>query len=537
MRLRTAIVLIVALALLASACGDDDGADTTAATTATTEGAETTEGADTTAGADTTEAADTTGAAGEPGGTLRVTRFESFDGWVLDSAAAYASYQTHLAVFEPLLRFGADGVSLEPGLAKEWSYDPDALTMTFTLQEGARFSNGDPVTAEDVAFSLETWRAGPNFGLSWESIASVSGEGDQVVMELAFPDNTILPIMASSVSGILPKDFAGMTETDFYNEPIGAGPFQVEEWSLGGQIVLTPNEYYYDPERPYVDELILEVLADETERQILFQSGDVQINEYLSPTIAPQYDPADVYVCTIHSIEHIGLNVLGPPFDDINARMAVAYAIDYEAIDAALGDYFGLPSGILAPNIWNWVPPTKPYYRQDLAMAQELAAQSSLADGADVEMIYDAGNDLDTLVSQIIQANLAEIGVNVTLSSLETGAFLDRAFSIDADITIWNYGAIQPDMGDPMNWIMATGWLFSGYETDTLFEDFLAYAEAPDEAGMQAVVAKIQDDAIDAAAAIAVAEGSYLHAVSQDLEGFWSAPWGLYYYDTISVSG
>ena len=535
MRARKTILLFAVLALLAGACGgDDEGSDTTAGATETTAG-----GTETTAGGTETTAGatETTASPGDGGGTLVATRFESFDGWVLDSAAAYSSYQTHLAVMEPLIRFTEDGQSLAPGLAREWVYDPDALTITFTLQDGAAFSNGDPVTAEDVAFSLDVWRTGPNFGESWAAIAAVTGEGNQVVLELEFPDNTILPLMASSVSGIMPKDFAGMTEDDFYNSPIGAGPFVVEEWSLGGRIRLTPNPHYYDPERPYVDELILEVIADETERQNLFEAGQVHINEYLSPTVAPQYNEAAVYKCIVHSIEHIGLNVTRPPFDDLSARQAVAYAVDYDAIDAALGEYFGLPSGILAPNIWHWVPPTKPYFRQDLATAQELAANSSLAGGVDVEMIYDAGNELDTLVSQIVQANLAEIGVNVSLTALETGAFLDRAFSVDADITPWNYGAIQPDMGDPMVWIWATGWLFSGYETDTLFNDFLDYGAAATEADQEAIVAKIQDDAIDHAAAIAVAEGSYLHAVNTDLTGFWSAPWGLYYYDTIALGG
>ena len=69
------------------------------------------------------------------------------------------------------------------------------------------------------------------------------------------------------------------------------------------------------------------------------------------------------------NVEHIGLNVLRPPFDDPLARQAVAYALDYDAIVAGLAPYFGLPSGILAPNIRNWAPPTKPYYRQDLEKA------------------------------------------------------------------------------------------------------------------------------------------------------------------------
>ncbi len=523
MRRRTGIIVFVLMALLAGACGDStDGTEATGDTATGT----------------TQPGTDATVAPGdEGGGTLTAVRFESFDGWVLDSAAAYSSYQTHQAVIEPLMRFGADGQSIEPGLAESWDYDPDGLTITFTLHEGARFSNGDPVTAEDVAFSLGIWNAGPNFGGSWDAIVGVTGEGREIVMELAYPDNTLMAVLASSISGIMPMDFGGMTEDEYYNNPIGAGAFVVDEWSIGGRIILTPNEFYYDPERPYVDELILDVVTDETERQILFDSGEAQIIEYLSPTVAPQYDPADVYVCTVHSVEHIGLNVLRPPFDDLLVRQAVAYAIDYEAIDAALGEYFGLPSGILSPNILNWAPPSKPYFRRNLDMANDLLAQSSAAGGTSAELIYDAGNALDTLVVQIIQANLAEIGIDVSLSALETGAFLDRAFSIDADMTIWNYGAISPNISDPMIWIYATGWLFSGFETDTLFDQFLAYADAATNEDMQAIVTEIQDGAIDEAAAIAVAEGSYLHAVNQNLTGFASAPWGLYYYDTIGLGG
>ena len=229
MRIKTLIALMAVLALFATACGGDDD-------TATTEAAETTA-----AGTETTEAP------AEAGGTLVAASIESFDGWVLDSAAAYVTYQTHLAVMEPLLRFGADGQSLEPGLAQDWEYDPDALTMTFTLQDGAAFSNGEPVTAEDVAFSLEVWKSGPNFGESWTAITGVRGEGNQVIMDLEFPDNTVLPLMASSVSGVMPKDFAGMTEDEFYTNPIGAGAYTVEEWSIGGRIVLKANPNFYDP--------------------------------------------------------------------------------------------------------------------------------------------------------------------------------------------------------------------------------------------------------------------------------------------------
>jgi ABC-type transport system substrate-binding protein len=525
MRFRNAIVLVAVLAVFAAACGGD--ATTTTAEPATTQ-----------AGSDTTQAGtDTTAAPAESGGALKVSRYESFDGWVLDSASAYVSYNSHQAVMEPLLRFAADGYSIEPGLAEIWVYDPEALTITFTLYEGVEFSNGDPVTAEDVAFSLEVWNAGPNFAGSWDSIVAVTGEGREIVLELAYPDNTILPVLSGSISGIMPKDFAGMTEDDFYRNPIGAGPFMVDEWSIGGRIVLKANPNYHDPERPKVDEVIIDVVTDQVENQILFEAGEAHVVEYLPATVTSQFDPADVYVCAIHSLEHLGMNVLRPPFDDQNLRKAVAYAVDYDAVSAGLDGLFAPPSGVLSPNIYNWAPPTEPYFRRDLTMARDLLAQSAYPDGVEAELVFDSGSDMDVLIAQVLKANLAEIGITVTLSGLETGAFLDRAFSVDADMAIWNYGAISPGIHDPFIWLAATEWLFSGWETDSMWDWFFAYSEAATDEEMQAIATEVQDLSFNEAHAIGIAEGSYTHAVSQDLTGFEAAPWGLYYYDTIAIGG
>ena len=104
-------------------------------------------------------------------------------------------------------------------------------------------------------------------------------------------------------------------------------------------------------------------------------------------------------------------------------------------------------------------------------------------------------------------------------------------------MTIWNYGAISPGIHDPYIWIAATEWLFSGWETDSMWEWFFAYAEAASDEEMQAISTEIQDLSFNEAHAIGIGEGSYTHAVSQDLTGFESAPWGLFYLDTIDFGG
>jgi ABC-type transport system substrate-binding protein len=163
-------------------------------------------------------------------------------------------------------------------------------------------------------------------------------------------------------------------------------------------------------------------------------------------------------------------------------------------------------------------------------------AASTHADGSSVELIYDAANTTDALIAQIIQSDLVAVGIDVALTGLETLAFLDRAFTIDADMLIWSYGAISPDVSDPLGWIAGTGNLFTGADSTVLDAQRSTYLTTTDPAAKAVAITAIQDDAIDTAAAIALAETPTLHAASADLTGFAPAPWGLYYIDTIRSS-
>jgi peptide/nickel transport system substrate-binding protein len=514
--------LLTVIALVAAACGTTDQATTAIGETPETGAA----GATSPAGAG-------------PTGTLRVVRTESFDGWVLDSAAAYGSYQTHAAVIEGLLRPAADGQSVEPGLAESWTHDPELATWTFRIRDNARFSNGEPVTADDVVFSFGVWSSGPNFGALYGNVVGATATDEKtVVFELASSvDNGFLALISASISGVMPADFAGISEDEYYANPIGAGAFRVEDWSIGGRIVLRANEFFYGyPNRPGFEEVVIDVVADDTERAILFDAGDADLVEYVSASTASQYDDAEIRALLPSQIEHLSLNVLAPLFDDVDVRNAVARAIDYAAIvDGPFAGFATLPTGILAPNLAGWAPPSEPYYTTDVAAARTLLAGSSAPDGASVELIYDSGLAGDTLVAQIIKSNLAEIGLDVQLTGLETGAFLDRAFSLDADMMLWSYGAISPDITDPIGWFLGTGWLFTGWDTDTLGEQFSASSVAATDLDRAAVATEIQDQAFRNAQAIALAEFQVIHAVSPGLSGFESAPWGVYFYDTISA--
>lgn len=468
------------------------------------------------------------------GGPLKVFRSESFDGWVLDSAAAYSTYQTHAAVLEPLVRFAPDGKTVEPGLAESWEYDAESRTWTFALRADAKFSNGEPVTSKDVVFSFGVWSKGINFGGSFAAVGKVRAAGDRTVKFVMKAPDSILPaVLSGSIAGIMPADFGGMKKKDYYDSPIGAGPYVVKDWSGGGRIELARNPHYYAPKRPYIDEVVIKVVADDNELAILSKSGQADVVEYVSATTAGQYPKDKIKVTPTSQVSHLSLNVKAAPFNDVKVRRAVAAALDYDAVvNGPFKGYAKSPTGILAPNLANWAAPSAPYYSTDVAAAKALLSGSDAAGADPVELVYDAGIGADSLIAQIVKANLGEIGIEVKLTGLETLAFLDRAFGLDADMVVWSYGAISPDISDPLGWIGGTGYLFTGYEGE--FEKHrTAYLSTVSTSVKRDAVVAIQDEALEQAAVIALAEYPTIQSVATNLKGFRAAPWGLYYYDTI----
>ena len=479
-------------------------------------------------------------ATGSPvrGGTLHVVRSESFDGWDQDKAAAYASYQTLLAVLEPLVRFNANGKDIEPGIATSWTYDAKALTWTFTLHDGVQFSDGSPLTSADVAFSESVWAAGPNFGGLYSGIKKVlTPDPKTAVFQMSAP-NTTLPVQMSwASSGIIPKNYGGRTKAAFDAAPIGAGAFTVVSWSPSGRIVLARNPHYYVAGRPYLDKVQIDVVSDANERAVQFQSGQYDISEGVSTNTAKQYG-ASLIALPASQVEHLSLNVTKAPFDNPKVRQAIAAAIDYKGI--AGGPYQGYasaPAGILPPNVGHYAPPSLPAPALDLPKARALLAGSGANTTGTYEVIYDSGQPNDALLAQILQQNLAAIGIKLKLTGLETGAFVGEAFGVKSDMVLWSYGAISPDMFDPIGWILGTSWLFTGDDTKRLKAEYDAYNAAQSDAAKLTIVTQIQDENLQTGQALPLASFQVLQGVSSKVRGFASAPWGMYYWDPIWLQG
>jgi peptide/nickel transport system substrate-binding protein len=467
--------------------------------------------------------------------TLFVIRGESFDGWNPDGAAAYATYQTLANVLEPLLRSNPNGSEIEAGLATEWEYDEDALTWTFTLRDDAKFSDGSPLTSADVAFSLGVWQSGANFGSLYAGIDSVETPDDStVVFTMVGPDTALPVLMTWTSAAVYPEDFGGRSDKDFFQKPIGAGAYTVDKWSAGGDIVLVASENYYEPVN--VPRVVIKVVTDANQGAALIQSGQADLSEYLSTADSDAYGES-IVALPASQIEHLSFNTQREGLDDVNVRRAISFAIDYESIvDGPFQGYGELPSGILPAGLANWAPPTSEPYRFDLEAAQAALAEAETVPTT-LEIVYDSANETDNAAAQILKENLQEIGIELTLSPLETGAFLDRAYGGDADLVLWSFGAISPDVVDPVGWILGTSWLFSSQDPASLEGHYIDYAAVSDSASKQAIITELQNEAIDQVPVVPLAEFQVLYGVSDRVSGFAATPWGMYRWNEISLTG
>ena len=478
----------------------------------------------------------TVAAAGHPkkGGMLNEARYEAIDGFKLDSITANTTYQACQAVMEPLVRANPNGHAYLPGLAESWSTDPTGKVWTFKLAPNVRFSDGSPCTSKDVAFSVETWKAGQNNGGYYAGIKDVEIVDSRTFkLHLSVADFGLLSPLSMAIAGVIPDNFHGMSAKQFWLTPIGAGPFKLGSWSISGPINYSRNPHYYKPGLPYLDGIVNTLTTNANQSRLAFQSGELDVVDGVFGNLGRAYPEGSILWEPVHFTDVLLFNTKAPPFNNLAARQAAAYAIDYEGIIAAVYKGKGTPpTGWLPPHVGVWAPPSKPYFRQDLKLAQSLAKSSGLA-GQTVTLRYPPEEQEFVEDAAFVQANLKAIGVNVTLTPEATPTFLGNVTTNKYDLAIWGYNASAPDMGNNVQFIATTNTFFTGYPPRELNAMLSAFYGTSSTAKQRAIVQRMQDFGSAHVPFVSLDNNQYGTAISSHTHGVQPTPWGYYYYDTI----
>ncbi|MDW3180238.1 MAG: ABC transporter substrate-binding protein [Acidimicrobiia bacterium] len=449
MKFKTFWALLLTLSLVAAACSDDTdpvegAADDTPSTTADDAPATTT--------AVTTPTSTTSTTVAEKSEVTEARIGLQLEPPTLDLTASPAAAIPQVLlynVYETLVRLQADG-SITGLLAESWEVSDDALTYTFSLRDGVSFHNGDPLTAEDVVFSIENV-------LREEEVENDEGElVVQTVHPFAStfaPIDTVIAVDDSTVEITLTQPSANllffMTQgqgvilnqnaiDDIANNAIGTGPFEFEEWTVGDNIVISANPDYWG-EPALLETIDFQYIADPNALNNAMLSDQLDLVAGVSAPELLEVFEADERFEVLTGLTYgevtLSLNGRRAPFDDVLVRQAVSHAIDRQAVvDLAYAGY-GTPIGSFSTPLDPWFKDLTGVYPYDPARAEELLTEAG-ATGATIEMVLPPPS-YASRGGEIIASQLEQVGLDVNITNVEWGVWLEDVFSNnDFDMSI-----------------------------------------------------------------------------------------------------
>ena len=362
-------------------------------------------------------------------------------------------------------------------LCTDYTVSDDGLTYTFTLREGVKFSNGEDFTAEDVEYTfmhllaqdsmnsdipLEVVGAQDYMDGKADTISGIKIDGDyQISMTLVKANAGFVSELTSAVMGIIDKTTCE-NATNYGIDPeetVGTGPYKVTEWVNNDHVTLERNEYYWG-EAPDVDKCIIHIIPDASSQNLMYQNGELDIldldfqdSSIVSSIYETQYADKLVHKDRL-ALTYLNMNEDSDYLSDPVVRQAIQMSIDRQAILDSVYDGRGhlensiIPEGVLGHN------DNATEITYDPEGAKKLLEDAGYKDvEITFELAMDSSSKSNTQMTyQIIQQQLAEVGITADIKTYDQASWLDTRNSGEMDSFI---GTWTLDYNDPAN-IMGT---------------------------------------------------------------------------------
>ncbi len=316
-------------------------------------------------------------------------------------------------------------------LAESWE-QPSDTEWLIKIKEGVMFHDGTELTAEDVKASFERSLEQPKVQQvlsEVESFEVVDTYTIKVTTKSAFAP--FLYTLVHAGTSIMPKAY--LESDDNFMNPIGSGPYKFVEWVSGDKVVLTKNDDYFDADNMGQSSTItFRVIPEGTSRTIALETGEVDVVMELQALDANKVEDADnltLYQKPSTSFAWFGVNTEKAPFDNLQVRQAIQYAIDKESVMIVAIDGAGIVAdSVMAPSFLGYKAGP---YSYNPEKAKELLAAAGYADG--FEMKIWASGDERKRIAEVIQANLLDVGVKATIEMYEWGTYIDLLLKGDEE--------------------------------------------------------------------------------------------------------
>jgi peptide/nickel transport system substrate-binding protein len=399
-------------------------------------------------------------------------------------------------VCEPLIRLDAE-MNLVPHLAESWEA-VDSLTWELRLRAGVKFHNGEDFNAESVRFSFEDYR---RLGESYPWFYLWPGE----LPEVEVVDDTTVRLVSSVPSPtaprnlvvlpILPAEASG--SDDFGQHPVGTGPFAFVERQQDVRLELEAfPDYWGTP--PSFEKLVYRPIPDPSARMVAIQTGEVDVAASIPPDLIPVLEAEDSLTITQVPgvrIAHFPFNFRNPdsPLADVRVREALTRAVDGESILQNILAGAGEPLMGPVPSTLFGATDLGGYPGADPEGARAMLEEAGYPMDTELRLIYTPGEFIkDREITEALQAQLAEAGVQVRIDELEGGAYSEERRTANWDIAINGFSTQNGDPGYFLTWATSDPTTF-GYD-DQATKDVIAEAQQTvDEADREALLGKAQE--------------------------------------------
>ena len=464
-------------------------------------------------------------AAQTSGGTLVAAWEQEPVGLDPHITSARSSYQVLENVIDTLITLDAEQ-NLVPSLAHTWTVADDGLSVTFELREGVRFSNGTELTAQHVVTVFERLLdPETGSGNAWRMAGVTAIDAPDaltVVLTLDSPNPSLLGHLASSNAlGIF--DPVGVEDGSINTRPIGTGPFMITDFQPGTRVLLERNPHYWQEGLPYLDAVDIRIIGDETVRRSALVTGDIDWAFSVPPQAVEELDARDdvlVDRAAAGAYYYIGVNTEEGPLADVRVRQAIAFAINRDNIAAAAE--FGNAQVTQDP-----IPPSSAWhfgyapYAYDPERARALLAEAGYADGFEIEIMPTSFIEATIRAAQVIQADLAAVGVRASIRTLEWAEWLQEQGdgNYDTYVCSWN-GLVDPDDFFYAQHRTGEVFNFTGYSNPTVDELLDEARMLPEFDDRRPLYEEINRHIVDEAPYIYLYNPLEIHAYAPDVMGF-----------------
>jgi peptide/nickel transport system substrate-binding protein len=487
------------------------------------------------------------GGGGSPqrGGTLVIDRTHDSQSMDATTVPDNESIFVFEQIFDTLYTVAPDGKKVVPDVATSYQLSKDKKTYTFHLRDGVKFSTGKPMTSADVKFSIDQARAAKDgWGYIDSAIKDVQAPNPStVVVHTKYPWAPLLADISMFNNGVVPKGYGGKTKAQFYQAPVGTGPFKWGSWTKGQDLTLVRNPNYWKPGRPYLDKVTWRAVGDDNTRSLQLQGGQAQIDEYPPFSSVNQLKAASGVKVTLFpstQTDYLMFNEKHKPFNDVHVRRAISLAVNRAALVRTVLFGNGKAANSLLPPQVPYYDPKTPGASDDVAAAKKEMAQSSVPNGFSTTFLSGSGAATDDAIAQEVQQSLKPLGIKVNIVKYDTSTVRERQQTGKYDIShsAWTMDIADPDelvsfAVDPRG---GADSFFTSYHNPSVISLSRKAEKTFDTTARAKLYSDIQRQVASDAFMAFLYYSPYAYAYSDKVHGFQVYPTGNYHMENVWVS-